>query len=918
MKRMQLILFIVHLSSLSTLWSQCPVASLPTQVTTEQFVFVNNTSEIGVQDHLFCLGDASLEVLLSCDGSEVMGTRAWFKIVDFIPFSEVFVSVSSNTLYSPTWKLYNLSNNGIPLPMSDCNLDDVSPEVLRYQNNSNADLYLAVTLQSDTEFDEDGQLSIRAFSNPYSDDMPCMESGVDGDAENVFSLEITDRSLGPLNIDSLFVGEEVIINVQIEINPSEAIGLSWTHGLIPHLGDGWDKEFFYENITPAFYNQVVGDWFSSSTLCDGILKRDISHLCTYTDEFGERILCNMLTNDCPCSESVVFGDPIPSAWYFNSIASQGCEITCGPGKDWGGMASNGFISLELHLKVNDNPFKNDLSIGFIPTYDDVTGCWVNTGDSCDFIPIFLNNDYKLLEENDPFLVLNQTKPACSAGPFQLEIFKYKLKSDSVKLIFGSNPNIAGIPPSTITTVEDVVNLVLINTTDEIQEFTVVGQGTAGENMFVFTQEIVIKVYPEIKLIGDTPTICEDGCNFISLEANWADNQLNYIWADGQQGNTPFLCLGNNNSFMVTITDSFGCDTLQTDIQVESVPTSNFEIVGNDFICTGSDDLVYNVITDSGEEPQEISWLATMIGTQNSVFSSERDFIISSSFLSQQVTSILITASIVEESGCQFTIEREITVAISPIQSYSISLCGDDIEDISFEVPLSINENLELESLSPLGSQPFNSSLLNDSTALITLEEPLVNDSLQVVLRIKYKGGCVELVVYEFELLEIEPMLNIEISDFEVDFSLVDYLGVSDVQWDFGDGNITTELIPTHIYETPDMYMITAIVTSPCSVDTLQTTINVTGNTVATENLENSEILIFPNPAKDIITVRCEECISFSSITMYSLDGKQHNFPYISKSIDNVTLDVSLLSSGAYLIEFNTSENRYIQKVMLIK
>jgi len=251
----------------------------------------------------------------------------------------------------------------------------------------------------------------------------------------------------------------------------------------------------------------------------------------------------------------------------------------------------------------------------------------------------------------------------------LEIFKYKLKSDSVKLIFGSNPNIAGIPPSTITTVEDVVNLVLINTTDEIQEFTVVGQGTAGENMFVFTQEIVINVYPDIKLIGDTPTICEDGCNFISLEANWADNQLNYIWADGQQGNTPFLCLGNNNSFMVTITDSFGCDTLQTDIQVESVPTSNFEIVGNDFICTGSDDLVYNVITDSGEEPQEISWLATMIGTQNSVFSSERDFIISSSFLSQQVTSILITASIVEESGCQFTIEREITVAISPIQSY---------------------------------------------------------------------------------------------------------------------------------------------------------------------------------------------------------------------------------------------------------
>jgi len=113
-------------------------------------------------------------------------------------------------------------------------------------------------------------------------------------------------------------------------------------------------------------------------------------------------------------------------------------------------------------------------------------------------------------------------------------------------------------------------------------------------------------------------------------------------------------------------------------------------------------------------------------------------------------------------------------------------------------------------------------------------------------------------------------------------------------------------------------MITAIVTSPCSVDTLQTTINVTGNTVATENLENSEILIFPNPAKDIITVRCEECISFSSITMYSLDGKQHNFPYISKSIDNVTLDVSLLSSGAYLIELNTSENRYIQKVMLIK
>lgn len=84
-------------------------------------------------------------------------------------------------------------------------------------------------------------------------------------------------------------------------------------------------------------------------------------------------------------------------------------------------------------------------------------------------------------------------------------------------------------------------------------------------------------------------------------------------------------------------------------------------------------------------------------------------------------------------------------------------------------------------------------------------------------------------------------------------------------WDFGDGNSSTQVHPVHQYTATGAYTVTLISGSCGKYDTLSQTIN-TGATVISEiNKNKNSLHLYPNPANTILTIECSECMQIKIV-----------------------------------------------------
>ena len=150
----------------------------------------------------------------------------------------------------------------------------------------------------------------------------------------------------------------------------------------------------------------------------------------------------------------------------------------------------------------------------------------------------------------------------------------------------------------------------------------------------------------------------------------------------------------------------------------------------------------------------------------------------------------------------------------------------------------------------------------------------------------------------------------EVNDLTADFT--DVSGSSGPwSWDFGDGNTSTLQNPTHTYAAQGIYTVSFTTESGCvsSED-----INV--GSLGVEDLENTEILILPNPADNILRIIDNDpAYNLGGIQIYDLSGRLVK----SEIIQNVetTLDVSQLSSGTYLVTLSNREQKPVVRTRLV-
>ncbi len=134
------------------------------------------------------------------------------------------------------------------------------------------------------------------------------------------------------------------------------------------------------------------------------------------------------------------------------------------------------------------------------------------------------------------------------------------------------------------------------------------------------------------------------------------------------------------------------------------------------------------------------------------------------------------------------------------------------------------------------------------------------------------------------------------------------------KWYFGDGDSSTLEHPVHSYASIGTYPVTLIASHCSFTDT--TLINVQMSGTGLEVIHSPmDINIYPNPAKDFVSLQASEDIR--KVVMFSVSGSKVA-EWQSLKARELELDIRLLSSGMYYLNMITDEGRNVRLIQVIK
>lgn len=141
-------------------------------------------------------------------------------------------------------------------------------------------------------------------------------------------------------------------------------------------------------------------------------------------------------------------------------------------------------------------------------------------------------------------------------------------------------------------------------------------------------------------------------------------------------------------------------------------------------------------------------------------------------------------------------------------------------------------------------------------------------------------------------------------------------------WDFGDGNTSTDVSPSHIYTDSGIYPVILTVTSSDGC-TSAITQQITVEDLATgldENFLNNQISIYPNPASDQLTVSFD-LSSPQSLTLTLVDVRGTVIKTIpAQNYFNTPLPIELagLSAGIYYLKMKNEKIQVVKKLVIMR
>lgn len=134
-------------------------------------------------------------------------------------------------------------------------------------------------------------------------------------------------------------------------------------------------------------------------------------------------------------------------------------------------------------------------------------------------------------------------------------------------------------------------------------------------------------------------------------------------------------------------------------------------------------------------------------------------------------------------------------------------------------------------------------------------------------------------------------------------------------WVFGDGSTSTNSSPSHLYSAPKSYNGMLIASNICGRDTLKFTVQINNSSIVSS--VNSNIHIYPNPAKDKLTIDYPLSSKEIKLEVYDISGKKIMDEF-HRNKTSIELDLSHLSNGDYILKSFIDHQVDIQKISILK
>jgi hypothetical protein len=130
-------------------------------------------------------------------------------------------------------------------------------------------------------------------------------------------------------------------------------------------------------------------------------------------------------------------------------------------------------------------------------------------------------------------------------------------------------------------------------------------------------------------------------------------------------------------------------------------------------------------------------------------------------------------------------------------------------------------------------------------------------------------------------------------------------------WDFGDGQMSTEENPTHIYESSNnFYVVQLIASGLCSSDTSAIEVQLQPNSIVEASFQGLQV--FPNPANNQLTIISGKSAKFD-VQVFSSTGKL--IMQIDHCQSPTTLDIENLATGMYQVICSDGKFRKVFRVL---
>ena len=241
--------------------------------------------------------------------------------------------------------------------------------------------------------------------------------------------------------------------------------------------------------------------------------------------------------------------------------------------------------------------------------------------------------------------------------------------------------------------------------------------------------------------------------------------------------------------------------------------------------------------------------------------------------------------------------------------------GEHRVDLNFNIPAGTDYQLKIESNNPdLYRNNDGVNFPYEIANVVSIKGTDVGLNYYYYFydwEIEYASACVSNMASVNAIIDENPIASFS---FDTNMNHVDFTNTSQngttYNWNFGDGNSSTELNPSYTYDDAGIYYVDLQVTNECGSETYTDTVVI----VVLDNISDvysDQISIFPNPAKSVIKI---ESLSLRIKSVYLFDFSGKLISTNSNVSDNITkLDISYLNEGIYFVKIISDDGLVIIK-----